>query len=68
MKTFDQYLYKKVKIVCTDDSEFVGSINSFGGSVQGKEDYGREENFLSIDTGDGDTVLFESEIKELLEL
>ncbi|WP_343084082.1 hypothetical protein [Blautia producta] len=68
MKTYDEYLYKKVRIVCTDGSEFTGSVDSFGGSVQGKEEYGRAEDFLSVYTGESSYVLFQSEIKDIVEL
>lgn len=68
MKTFDKYLHKEVKIICTDDTEIRGTVDSFGGSVQGLEEYNREENFLSIYTGDEDIVFFESEIKEIVEM
>lgn len=68
MKTYDEYLYKKVRIVCTDGSEFTGSVDSFGGSVQGEEEYGRAEDFLSVYTGESSCVLFQSEIKDIVEL
>jgi len=68
MMAFDQYLDKGVTVICDDLSEFTGIVDSFGGSVQGKEEYDREEAFISIYTGDGDYVLFESEIKDIIEL
>lgn len=67
MKTFDEYLYKKVHVICTDGSEFFGSVDSFGGSVQGEEEYGIPENYIAVYTGDGSYVMFESEIKDIIE-
>lgn len=68
MKSFGEYLYRDVKITCKDGKTFKGSVDSFGGSVQGKEEYDREEKFICIYTGDASYVLFESEIKEIAEI
>lgn len=68
MKRFDEYLYKKVEIVCTDKSEFVGEVTSFGGSVQGEEEYGIAEDFLCINTRGGNYLFFRSEIAEIIEM
>lgn len=68
MIDFGKYLYKRVRIVCTDGQVFDGEVVSFGGSVQGKEEYGRKEDYISVYTGDSDYVLFQSEIKEIVEL
>lgn len=67
MKTFDKYLYKKVKVICTDDETFVGEVMSFGGSVQGEEEYGKAEDFICVYTGECEYILFRSEIKEIIE-
>lgn len=67
MKEFSQYLYKKVTVICTDGKEFSGEITSFGGSVQGEEEYGIAEDYIDIYTGDSSYVLFRSEIKEIKE-
>lgn len=67
MKDYDKYLYKKVKVICTDGKEFAGEVVSFGGDVQGEEEYGKKEAYLCVYTGDSDYVLFESEIKEVIE-
>ena len=67
MKDFSQYLYKKVKIICTDGKEFSGQIRSFGGSVQGEEEDGIAEDYIDIYTGDNNYGVFRSEIKEIHE-
>lgn len=68
MKQFDEYLYKRIRVVCTDGTVFEGQVDSFGGTVQGEEEYGRKEDFVSVYTGDGCYVLFRSEIKEIIEM
>lgn len=68
MKSYDEYLYERVRIICTDGSEFTGSVESFGSSVQGEEEYGRAEDFISVYTGESSYVLFQSEIKDIVEL
>ncbi len=68
MKDYSKYLYKKVKVICSDGKEFVGEVVSFGGSVQGEEEYGKAEDFICVYTGDSEYVLFDSEIKEIVEL
>lgn len=67
MKRFDEYLYQDVEVRCVDGQVFRGSVDSFGGSVQGKEDYGREEDYIAVYTGDSDYVLFRSEIENIKE-
>lgn len=68
MTYYGEYLYKKVKVICSDGKEFTGEVVSFGGSVQGEEEYGQAESFISVYTGDDQYVLFESEIKEIVGL
>lgn len=68
MKPLGEYLYKKVKVICTDGKVFTGQVDSFGGSVQAKEEYGRSEEYIDIYAGDSCYVLFQSEIKEIIEL
>ena len=68
MKQFGEYLYKDIKLTCKDGKVFQGSVMSFGGAVQGKEDYGVEEDYISVYTGDADYVLFRSEIESIKEL
>lgn len=66
MMDFSIYLQKRVKIRCTDETEFTGEVLSYGGSVQGEEEYGTAEPYISVYTGDGCYVLFEHEVKEIV--
>lgn len=68
MTYYGEYLYKRVKVICTDGMEFVGEVTSWGCSVQGEEEYGRAEDYICVYTGDSQYVLIESEIKEIIEL
>lgn len=68
MKEVGDYLYKKVEIVCKDGKVFHGDVVSFGGSVQGEEEYGVADEYLTVFTGDADYVLFGSEIEEIKEV
>ena len=68
MKQFGEYLYKDIEVICKDSKVFRGSVMSFGCSVQGKEDYGVDEDYISVYTGDADYVLFRSEIEEIKEV
>ncbi len=68
MTYYGEYLYKKVKVICFDGKEFVGEAVSFGGRVQGEEEYGRAEDFICVYTGDCEYILFEGDIKEIVEL
>ncbi len=68
MKQFGEYLYKDIEVTCKDGKVFQGTVMSFGGSVQGKEDYGVDEDYISVYTGDADYVLFRSEIEEIKEV
>ena len=68
MKELGEYLYKDVKVICTDGETFDGTIESFGGSAQGKEDYGVEEDYIDLRKGGTSTVLFKSEIENIEEL
>lgn len=65
MMQYDEYLGKKIRVYCKDSSEFYGDAVSFGGTVQGEEEYGRAESFIVVYTGDGEYVLFESEIEAI---
>ena len=68
MKDYSKFLHKKIKVICSDDKKFIGEVVSFGGNVQGKEEYGRDEDFICIYTGDSEYVLFRDEIRGIEEV
>lgn len=68
MKSFGDYLYKDVAVVCKDGEIFKGQVTSFGCDVQGLEEYGREEEHICVYTGDAEYVLFDSEIEKVVEI
>ena len=67
-RSFGEYLYKDVIITDIDDIVYKGDVASFGGEIEGKEDYGVAEPFIVIWQGAMQMLLFESEIKEIVVL
>jgi len=66
-KPFSDYLYEEIKIITNDNRIFEGTVEGFGGKVQGQEEYDKPQSYLEIydDKTALLTVLFEDEIKDI---
>lgn len=68
MKDLYSYMEKQVRVETTDSLVFTGLCWGVYGEVQGKEDHGRKERYVEIFDGGSATVIFESEIKDIVEI
>ena len=66
MSYYGDYLHQPITVICTDGDRLSGNVISFGGSVQGKEEYGTPEDFLVLDTNGSATILFDSDIQKIV--
>jgi hypothetical protein len=65
--SYGEHLHKTVSVTCKDGQVFKGDVFSFGGSVQGKEEFGVEEPYLEVDVGGSGVLIFEHEIESIEE-
>jgi hypothetical protein len=67
LKPFSDYLYKKIKVITDDDTIFEGTVQDFGGKIQGYEENNKSQSYIELynDKNALLTVLFENEIKDI---